>query len=265
MEEKQILVKNLNINYKLFKGEKPFDVAQDKTLLVLHGWGSSSQRWQQVAELLSQKNFLIIIPDLPGFGKSQEPTNAWSLDNYVEWVKEFSDTIPQLQDRFYLLGHSFGGAVASKFSIKYNQKIEKLFLISASCIREKNLKKSILRQFSKLSKILFFLPFYDTVRKAFYKFIVGDNDSDYLNVNGIMRQSFLKIISEDLSQKLYFIKNPTIIIWGDKDELTPLYQAKIINKKIINSKLIIIPGGKHALQISIPEILTEKILENLPH
>ncbi len=78
-----------------------------------------------------------------------------------------------------------------------------------------------------------------------------------------MKETYLKGISEDLSQKAFFIKVPTVIIWGDKDVLTPIDQAELINKKIEGSKLVIIPGGGHALQIKMPEALAEKILENI--
>lgn len=256
MIEKEIIVKNLKINYKVFGSDLPAQAGN--SLLILHGWGSNSDRWQKVAELVSGGNFLIIIPDLPGFGKSQEPKNAWSLDNYVEWTKEFSDMVPELSNGFYLLGHSFGGAVASKFAIKYNQKIEKLFLISAACIRKKTIKKQVLGRISKLVKIFSFFPYYNFIKKVFYKFILPKSDYPYFQ--GVMKETYLKGISEDLSQYLSFVKIPTIIIWGDKDELTPISHAKTINKKIVNSKLIIISGGKHALQISLPEVLSKKIL-----
>ena len=100
MIEEQILVKDLTVNYKI--------IGQGRPMLILHGWGSKSDRWQAVAELLAQKNFQCIIPDLPGFGQSQEPNMVWNLNNYVEWVLEFSQKIPQLNKSFYLLGHSFG-------------------------------------------------------------------------------------------------------------------------------------------------------------
>lgn len=262
MTEKQILVKDLKINYKIFSDKRmPFGVTQSKTFLVLHGWGSSSDKWIKVGELLAQKNFILVIPDLPGFGKSQEPNEPWNLDNYVEWLNEFSEKLPELNKSFYLVGHSFGGALAAKFSIKYNQKIEKLFLVSASCIRKKTFKKKFLSRISKLFKILYFLPFYNLMKKAFYKFIVGGED--YLNVEKTMKETFLKVVSQDISNYLSFIKLPTVIIWGDKDELTPVNQAKIINKKIENSKLIMIKNARHALQIEVPEILSQKILDSV--
>ncbi len=261
MTEEKVIVKNLKINYKVFGEGKPFDAAQGKTMLVLHGWGSKSDRWEKLGELLAAKNIKVIVPDLPGFGKSQEPEFAWNLDNYVEWVREFTEKVPGLSGEFYLLGHSFGGAISAKFSIKYVQQIEKLFLFGAAAIRKKTIKKQVLGRISPFVKIFSFLPFYSLAKRAFYKFVVGG--SDYLRVQGVMKETFLKAISEDLSQKLLFIKVPTVIIWGDKDDTTLVEDAHFINKKIENSKLVIIEGGDHDLEQKLPEVLAGKILENI--
>lgn len=252
MQEKEIIIKNLKTNYKIFGSGEHF--------LILHGWQSNSDRWQKVGELLSSK-FTLVIPDLPGFGKSQEPLTAWSLDDYVEWLLAFSEKIPDLHNGFYLLGHSFGGALASKFAIKYNQKVEKLFLVSAACIRKNTAVKKLFYRISKIVKVFSFLPYYEQFRKAMYKFVV--KKSDYPNLSGVMKDTYLRIISEDLSFKLPFLKVSTCIIWGDKDNLTPLSYAHVINKKIKDSKLIVIPGADHSLHRNVPEILAQKVLENI--
>jgi len=258
MQEHQITVKNLNINYKMMGQGLPAQAG--KPLLILHGWGSNSDRWQKVAELLSVQ-FQVIIPDLPGFGKSQALETAWSLDNYVDWVNEFSQKIPDLQNEFYVLGHSFGGAVAAKFAIKYNQKVLKLFLVSAACIRTRTTLKRLLYGLSKVIKLFSFMPLYPQFRKAFYKFVI--RRSDYLQVSESMKETYLKTISEDLSYKLFFIKVPTVIIFGDKDTSTPVEQAHFIKEKVANSNLTVIAGADHTLHIKIPEILAQKILAQL--
>lgn len=253
MEEKQIIVKDLTVNYKV--------IGEGKPMLILHGWGSKSDRWLTVAELLAQKNIQCIIPDLPGFGQSQEPQTAWSIDNYVEWLYEFAEKIPVLNKSFALLGHSFGGTIAAKFSIKYNQKVEGLFLVAASCIRQKTSSKKITYNFFHTIKIFHFFPFYETLRKYFYKIFL--RKSDYLYVSGIMKEIYLKVIIDDLSQKLTSIKVPATIIWGDKDSLTPVEHAYLVHQKVHDSKLVIIPGAGHNLHSNNTEILAGKILENI--
>lgn len=213
--------------------------------------------------MLAQKNIRVIVPDLPGFGKSQEPPTPWGIDNYIDWVHEFVENSPELPKEFYLLGHSFGGSLSAKFAIKYNQKIKGLFLVAAVCVRTFKSSKKILQHLSKIVKIFAFLPYYQLFRKAFYKFIL--RKSDYPHVKeGIMKETYIKVVSEDLSYRLLFVKVPTTIIWGDKDESTPLSDGEFIHAKIKNSKFIVLPGKKHSLQLEAPEMLAEKILENLP-
>ena len=80
-----------------------------------------------------------------------------------------------------------------------------------------------------------------------------------------MRDTYLRIISEDLEDILGNIQIPTIIIWGEKDNITTLNQGRLINKKIDDSRLEIIPNVGHSPHKEVPEILSQKILENINH
>lgn len=253
MEEQEVLIKNLKTNFKI--------IGEGKPLFVLHGWFSSSDRWQKVGELLAVQNIKAIIPDLPGFGKSQEPETAWSIDSYVDWLDEFIGQFPELRQPFCLLGHSFGGAVAAKFAIKHNQKVAQLFLVSAACIRRHTVVKKVFYRAAKIFKLFSFLPYYPFIRKALYKFII--RKSDYPYQSGKMKETYLKVILDDLSYKLRFVKVPTVIIWGDEDASTPLEQADFISRKILGSQLEVIPEAGHSLHLEAPELLSQKILEKL--
>lgn len=245
-----------NKNVKSVTGSK---LVGDKPFLILHGWGSNSERWQEVGEFLAEKGLKVIIPDMPGFGKSDIPETPWNFNNYVSWAEKFAENLNL--ENFCLLGHSFGGAIAVKITVNTPQKISKLFLVSSACIRKRTGLKNILAKLSKIVKIFSFLPYYLLFRKAFYKFVI--RKSDYIYTEGVMKETYLKAISEDLSHYLSFIKSPSVIIWGDKDESTPIENAYFINKKIKNSKLVIISGAGHNLNRKSPHILAEKIIENL--
>lgn len=252
MNNFETTVNGLKVNYKIFGEGTPF--------LILHGWGSKAEKWEGIGELLVKRGFKVIIPDLPGFGLSQLPPNPWSLDDYCAFLEEFiKKACGELVEPFYLLGNSFGGAVAVKYALKHPEKIKKLFLVAAACIRKKTIKKSVLKWASKVLKNFSFLPFYSFIRKKIYQLI----RSDYADFDNVMKETYLKVISEDFSESLSSIKIPTVIIWGDKDQSTPVEHAYLINKQIVGSKLIIIPGGTHYLRREIPEVLSQKILENL--
>ena len=240
MIEKKVYIKNLEINYKI--------IGEGNPLLILHGWGSNSSRWQEVAESLNMK---VIIPDLPGFGKSNKPPVPWNLDEYCSFLEEFIKNLNF--EKIYLVGHSFGGAIAVKYSLKYPEKVEKMFLVNAALIRKKTFRKTFLLIFSKLFKPLSRIPI---LKKAFYKFLVK---SDYNETQGFMRKTYLNIVKENLLDRLEDVKVPTMIIWGENDNITPLKQGKIIHSKIENSEIEIIPRIDHNPHLSIPEYLAESI------
>lgn len=264
MEEKTILINNINTPIKIWGAEpsgKKNIIPEKKTLLILHGWGSNSDRWVEVAQNIAEKNsnLRIIAPDLPGFGKSDALQTPWNTNQYIEWIDELILQLG-LKD-FYLMGHSFGGALASKLAVKHVQEIDKLFLVSAACVRRTTTKKKTYAAISKIIKLFSFMPLYKFFRKAVYKFII--RRSDYTYVEGNLKQTYLNVIAEDLSFHLPFIKTPTTIIWGSKDTFTPIEDAHFINKQIKNSKLIIIPEAGHDLNRKQPEILAQKITENI--
>ena len=175
----EIFVNGIKTNYLVFGEGKPF--------IILHGWGSASDRWIKEAEIISEKGFKVIIPDLPGFGQSDRLVRPWTVNDYVKWFEEFAKNLNV--ENFYLLGYSFGGALAVKISVKYPQRVQKLFLAVAAVIRRKTTKKNFSAKISKFIKLFYFLPYYSFFRKAVYKFII--RKSDYLYVGGIMKETYL--------------------------------------------------------------------------
>ncbi|PIP25191.1 MAG: hypothetical protein COX34_00095, partial [Candidatus Nealsonbacteria bacterium CG23_combo_of_CG06-09_8_20_14_all_36_12] len=159
------------------------------TILILHGWGwpVSVHQWIRVKELLEKEKFKVIVPDLPGFGENPPPSQPWTISDYAEWVKDFCEKNEISQ--FFLLGHSFGGSVAAKFSVKYPEKVRKLILVDSAGIRRKRLKKELLKATAHIINIFSFLPGYNLVRKIAYKTIF--RRSDYLLSVGIMKDTYL--------------------------------------------------------------------------
>jgi pimeloyl-ACP methyl ester carboxylesterase len=221
--------------------------------LILHGWGSSSEKWSQIKKNLEKEGYDVLIPDLPGFGNSLPPEKPWFIDDYVDWVYMYCKKMGL--SSFFLAGHSFGGAVAARFTARHPAKIKKLFLISAAVFRKKSLFKRIV---SKISRYFSFLP------KRFKKFVylrILKTDYPLDDSKKIMRETFKRIINADLTNYLKNIKKPTIIIWGDKDDITPIENAYNIKKIISDSVLEIIPGATHKIHLECPEKLSEILVK----
>ncbi len=242
------------------------------TVLILHGWGSSLENWIPVKNLLENQGYKVFVPDLPGFGETPKPEKPWSIDDYVEWIKRFCEKQKQVHGKsiepFFLIGHSFGGGIAVKFTIKYPQKISRLVLIAPAIVRQKRIKQYIYFLLSKIGKLIFSLPILSflqpVIRKILYRFLgVADYYKLYIQKELNMKETFKKVIKEDLQKFLPQIKTRTFIIWGDKDKVTPLSDAYVIQKRIQNSHLKIIPEGGHSLHFQVPEKFVEIIIQFL--
>ncbi len=254
-----------------------------KTLIILHGWQSSKEKWQAVEQGIKEQGIKVIAPDLPGFKKETELTKPWNLDDYVDWFKREPETRrrgyspdvgsrvssrvsnyqkarPNRNEKFFLLGHSFGGRIAIKFAAKYPEKLKGLILVSSAGIKHKRTPyvRAIL-DIARIARQCRFAPFYPFLRKIFYKYVL--RRTDYINTEKMpnLKETFKNIIQEDLFPYLSQIKTRTLIIWGEKDKITPLSDAELMNKKIQNSKLEILKNTGHAPYLENPEILANKI------
>ena len=226
-----------------------------KILLVLHGWQSSKEKWAKVKKEIEKQGIKVIAPDLPGFKK--ELDKPWDLDNYLEWLEMFVEKNSlKLNNGFYLLGHSFGGRIALKFARKYPEALKGLILVSPAGTRKKI--NPMIKIFASIAGFFSFMPGYELLRKIFYFKIL--RKGDYFKASGNLKETFKKVVSEDLSYIFEYISTPTLLIWGEKDDYTPIEQGYLMNKKISNSKMEILKGLSHTPYLENPELLAEKII-----
>lgn len=228
----KILINNIVTEY-LDEGSGP-------TIFMLHGWGVDSHSFDKLIPLLS-RNFRIVRVDLPGFGGTSVP-RSWKLDDYVDFVKEFlykADVEPDV-----LLGHSFGGRIIIKGVGSNKFKPAKIVLISPAGVSLFNLKRELIRLFSKIGKLLIQIPplyfWKESIRKKFYKKI----GSGYLDDNNL-KDIFGSVVKEDLEPYAKNINAKTLLVWGERDYVTPLSDGLFLNKVIKGSVIKIIKDSGH--------------------
>jgi pimeloyl-ACP methyl ester carboxylesterase len=222
----KINIKNIDVNYIQYGSGK-------KNVVLLHGWGQNIQMMDPIGKRLENLATVTII-DLPGHGESSEPTEALTIYDYCDIVKELLDKLKIKKP--ILIGHSFGGRISICFAAKYGA--EKLILLGAPCIR-KNTKVSTK---TKVLKGLKKVPGLNKL-EGFAKKHIGSRD--YRNASPVMREILVNTVNEDLSENAKKIDCPTLLIWGDRDTEAPLEEAQELEKIMKDAGLIVYEGGTH--------------------
>ena len=230
----KILVDNININYEVF--------GEGKDVLVLHGWGADIRAIKPMADALSGK-FKVWLVDLPGFGQSDLPSGDWDVYAYADFVKKFADAL-EIADPI-LIGHSFGGRLSIILAAKKIMTPPKIILVDSAGIKPRHgvdyyckvytykIMKRVAALMGKLSK-----PLEEKIKSRF-------GSSDYKNANPLMRKVMVRVVNEDLTYLLKDIACPTLLFWGEKDDATPLSDAKKMEKLIPDAGIVTVPGGGH--------------------
>lgn len=244
----QTVIDGVLTNYEVL-GSK-----NQKTVLILHGWGQSIENWKTIAQKIANR-YRVYLLDLPGFGSSSQSDHTFGLEEYTKYVNDFikNENLKELA----LIGHSFGGKVSVNLASE-SPAIKQLFLISPSGIENKSfivILKTLI--FKMLKYSLFWMP-QDIKEK--YVLIFGSRD--YKSA-GNMRETFKKVIGEKVDQSARKINIPTIIIWGENDKELGLKNALKLKGLIKNSTLRVLWGLGHSPNIESPEKLANLLLEYL--
>jgi len=227
-------IDGLNINYT--------DEGNGKSVLLLHGWGGSIQTMMAIGNILKDK-FRVISVDLPGFGKSGIPEVPWNSYDYAECIYKFIQKLNL--SGLIVFGHSHGGRISIILASKY-EVVRKLILIDSAGIIPKRKAKYYIKVywFKMLKKIYKALPAKNKKEKM-DKFYKKFGAQDYRDSDGVMRQTMVKVINDNLFGLLRLIKAPTLLIWGENDEDTPVYMGRLMEKEIPDSGLVLLKGAGH--------------------
>lgn len=254
----EIEVSGLKTDYRV--------VGQGEPVMILHGWGSRAEAWSEVQNQISKAGFNVVVPDLIGFGQSQTPPRGWNMNDYADWFENFvgklAEKHPEFNNRFFLVGHSFGGRISVKIAARHSLELSGLVLCGAAGLKsDTSLKLQIISGVAKSASGLMdrmrLNKLKDPVRDFYYHLL---RQNDYLKVPPTMRDTFRLVIEEDLSGCLPMIELPTLIVWGSEDRIVPVKQAYRFHQGIKNSRMEIYPGVGHAPHLEQPNELARTLV-----
>jgi pimeloyl-ACP methyl ester carboxylesterase len=214
-------------------------------LVCLHGWNQTLEGLKPLANLL-KKDRPIYLLDLPGFGRSVQPQETWGTSQYAHCI------YAHLKDKnlfpCHFLGHSFGGKIAATLAYEYPDEVKKLILMATSGLQKKR-KLSEKIQFFGKKKLGKLLKFYDKTwgSSLFQNWFVPRYGSRDYKQAGNMRSVLVKLVHEDLTKIFANLEKPTLILWGEKDEETPIEMAHQLHHLITFSKIAVFPLQGHML------------------
>lgn len=230
MDQSIVIDKN-NISYS--------DVGQGSAVVFLHGWGTSKDTYNELISLLSSKYRCVSI-DLPGFGKSDTVEDI----TLIKISRIVNKVIRKIGiKKFSLIGHSLGGAVTLIYASRYQEKINKVVLISPFIT---------FRQFSKsvIYLIRHFIPF--LIRK-----ILSLKNPNMRAVNAIQIVYYLSSI--DLYKILRKVRKDILVIFGTRDGILSMKPLEPIFGIFNNIHLSVYQDVRHFVLSYNASDLAEKI------
>ena len=220
---------------------------QDEPILLVHGWGGSSESLAPLGKLLSKK-YKVILLDLPGFGKSDLPDSSWGVEEYTNVLVNLLESLKVKKVTYF--GHSFGGGLGIYLAATKPDFVKALILCNSSYKRTTKI--------SVLAKIFhhFFPKNNPPFRRFLYSVLFRSSD---ISTFPQLEQNFRKIITQDLTDLSKKIKCDTLLIWGEYDQITPARWAKELHNNLPNSILKIIPHTRHSLPLRSPEVVASEM------
>ena len=218
-----------------------------RRVLLLHGWGADISLMRPVAEKLTGCDCLMI--DFPGFGKSGRPPEPWGVPDYAAAVRELLE-----QTGFApcaVIAHSFGCRVAIQLASEKPELFTKLILTGAAGLRDRPTPEQQKRatQYKKLramAEAVQKLPLLGGAAKSWQDRLRRKYGSaDYNALDEEMRKTFVKVVNLDLSSRLPLIQQPTLLVFGDLDDQTPLRMGQRMEELIPDAGLVTLKGGTH--------------------
>ncbi len=247
------------------------------TLVLVHGYTASTYVWKTVAPILAEQGFHVIAIDLLGFGFSEKPRwFDYSIASQSRVILRFMNRLGI--GKATLVGSSYGGAVSSWFALDNAERVEKLVLVG-SVINDRPMTHPLMR-FVKIPAVGEATSPFLIDSRAFLKFRMQGTlhpTSHHLiteeRVDAVLRplraadahNSLLMTIknwdANRIEEDSHLINQPTLLIWGNEDNVIPVGNGQKLYDRILNSRLVIFKDCGHLPHEERPELFTNLVSE----
>jgi 2-hydroxy-6-oxonona-2,4-dienedioate hydrolase len=226
---------------------KYIEEGQGEPLVLLHGLFGALSNFEDLIEYFKRYN-KVVVPLLPLFDLDIFHTSVSGLEKYVH---KFIETMDFQQ--INLLGNSLGGHVALVYVLKHPERIKSVILTGSSGLFENGMgdtypKRGDYEYIKKKTEVTFYDPKMATKELVDEVFEITNNRIKVIKIIALAKSAIRNNLGEELGE----IKQPTLLVWGNNDIITPPFVGHEFNKLIPNSELHFIDKCGHAPMMETP-------------
>lgn len=224
------------------------EAGEGEPLVLLHGLFGTLSNFSSLIEYFS-KHYKIVVPMLPLFELDLLHTTVGGLEKYVYRFIESRN-----YRGVHLLGNSLGGHVALVHVLKHPERIRSIILTGSSGLFESAMgdsypKRGNYEYIKKKAELTFYDPNIATKELVDEVYEIVTNRLKALKIIALAKSAIRNNLGEELNQ----IKQPTLLIWGNNDAITPPFVGREFHRLIPNSELHFIDKCGHAPMMEVPD------------
>jgi 2-hydroxy-6-oxonona-2,4-dienedioate hydrolase len=238
------------MNYEIKQQDKFkfIEEGEGEPLLLLHGLFGALSNFNDLVEYF-KKGYKVVVPLLPLFELDIFHTSVGGLEKFVQKFIEARG-----YTNIHLLGNSLGGHVALVHVLKHPEKIKSLILTGSSGLFENGMgdsypKRGDYEYIKKKTQLTFYDPNAATKELVDEVFEITNNRIKVIKIIALAKSAIRNNLGEELNQ----IKQPTCLVWGNNDTITPPFVGREFNRLIPNSELHFVDKCGHAPMMEVPD------------
>ena len=241
---------SLHPTWTIINGRRSFArVSTDPTregrpIVLVHGFGVSGRYLAPTAALLAPKHS-VYVPDLPGSGRSDGPSDALAIGELAEFLADWMTALNL--PRATLLGNSFGCQIIVEFALRHPGRIERAVLIGPTVDPS-----------TRFPLCLALRLFLDAARERPSEVVIAIRDYARFGVRrGAQTAAYM--IDDPIEKDLPRVMTPTLVVRGGEDPIVMPEWAERVANLLPAGRLVVIPGAAHAVNYDAPAALEEQV------
>ncbi|MBJ7610462.1 MAG: alpha/beta fold hydrolase [Candidatus Dormibacteraeota bacterium] len=259
------------------------EAGEGPAVLLVHGIAEAAWAWEAVIPALARTH-RVIAPDLLGHGRSAKPRGDYSLGNQATLMRDLLISLDE--DRATLVGHSLGGGITMQFAYQYPERCERMVLVSSGGLGQEVtflLRSLGLPGADLVAPLVLSGTAHDLIlgagrwlgrrgltagagQQAMWRSYAGltepaTRDAFLATVRAVIDQRGQRVSA---IERLYLAHAmPTMLLWGENDRIIPATHAALAHDEMPGSRLEVVSGAGHFVQLEEPEVVAELILDFL--